>query len=316
MEHVALITGGAGFIGSHLADKLLADGWQVIAFDNLSIGRLENIAHLKAHPRFSVMLGDIADLDVLERIVKDFGVEVIFHMAAIHYIPYCNQHPYQAIRINVLGTQAVVDSAVAGQVRKIVFTSTSDVYAVRDGPHVEEDAVEPYTVYGASKASSERLLKVAVSQHHGLSVAVARLFNVYGPRETNPHVLPEILSQLKDSDGHTVHLGNTWPKRDFIYVDDVTDALVKMAALGVPFDVFNIGSGKALSVEQVVRVFSEVLGREIRVETDPARVRSTERSSLSTNIEKAERALGWRPRWDFEAGLKCWLKLEGLIPGS
>src|SRR6266850_2998436 len=148
MTRSALITGGAGFIGSHVADRLLAAGWRVAAFDNFAIGRRENVAHLESHPAFTLIDGDIADRAALARIVTDADVDTIFHLAAVHYIPFCTANPYEAMRINVLGTQAVIDAAAAGSTRTIVFASTSDVYAIKDSPLVETDPVDPYTVYG------------------------------------------------------------------------------------------------------------------------------------------------------------------------
>ena len=225
MSRSALITGGAGFIGSHIADRLLALGHRVVAFDNFAIGRENNIAHLRSNPAFSLVRGDITDRDALSRLVKDNAVDVIFHLAAVHYIPFCTAHPYEAMRINVLGTQAVIDAAAAGPTERLVFASTSDVYAVKDAPLVEDDPVGPYTVYGNTKMMSERLLWLATTMNPKMSAAVARLFNVYGPRETNPHVLPEILDQLKNG-AATVRLGNLWPRRDFVFVEDVADAFI------------------------------------------------------------------------------------------
>src|SRR5439155_2778218 len=147
----------------------------------------------------------------------------IFHFAAVHYIPFCTANPFEAMRINVLGTQAVIDAAAAGPTGRIVFASTSDVYSVKDAPLSEDDPIGPYTVYGTTKMMSERLLWLATTMNPRLSVSVARLFNVYGPRETNPHVLPEVLDQLK-SGGCTLRLGNLWPLRDFVFVEDVADA--------------------------------------------------------------------------------------------
>src|SRR4051812_6487227 len=160
MSRTALITGGAGFIGSHLADRLLADDWTVVAYDNLAIGRRANVEHLIRHPRFTLALGDINDRAALIELAIAHRIDVVYHLAAVHYIPFCNANPYEAMRINVLGTQAVIDAAVAASARKIMFASTSDVYAVKDLPFVETDPIDPYTVYGTTKMMSERLLRL------------------------------------------------------------------------------------------------------------------------------------------------------------
>ena len=312
-ERTALITGGAGFIGSHLADRLLARGWTVVAFDNLAIGRRANVAHLSGESRFSLVEGDIADAAVLRRLVSERGVEAIFHLAAVHYIPYCNAQPLEAMRVNVLGTQAVVDAAAAGGVRRLVFTSTSDVYAVKDTPHTEDDVRDPYTVYGNAKLFSERILALATAARPELSVAVARLFNVYGPRETNPHVLPDILAQVKDPAATTIRLGNVWPRRDFVFVGDVADALVTMLEAPSRYDAFNIGTGRALSIAEVIDVLAEVLGRRLSIATDPTQVRPVERACLEAGIDKAQRVLGWKPSWPFRDGLRHWLVHDGIV---
>jgi UDP-glucose 4-epimerase len=314
MTRSALITGGAGFIGSHLADRLLEDGWRVAALDNLAIGRLANVAHLQQHPRFSLTLGEVTDRELVDRLVREFDVEAIFHLAAVHYIPFCEAHPYEAMRINVLGTQAVIDAAAARHVRRIVFTSTSDVYAIKDFPLFEDDPVDPYTIYGNSKLAAERLLRVAAAKHERLSVAVARLFNVYGPRETNRHVLPEVLDQIKAGDG-AVRLGNLWPKRDFVYVTDVAAALVELLDTERDFDVFNVGSGCATTIEQAMAAIEALIGRPLTIVADPERTRPVERACLHADITKITHATPWRPRHTFQAGMANWLQAEGLLAG-
>src|ERR1051325_10800814 len=158
MSRSALITGGAGLLGSDLARQLLADGWTVAAVDNLAIGRMENIAHLQGRSDFRFIPGDIVDREFLIDTTRSLGVDTIFHLAAVHYIPFCNAHPYEAFRINALGTQAVADAAVANGVNKVILTSTSDVYAMKDLPFVEDDPVDPYTVYGTTKLTAERIV--------------------------------------------------------------------------------------------------------------------------------------------------------------
>jgi UDP-glucose 4-epimerase len=308
----ALVTGGAGFIGSHLADRLLAEGWRVVAFDNLAIGRRANVAHLEGHARFELIEGDIGDADRLARIVADATVTTIFHLAAVHYIPFCAAHPFEALRVNTLGTQAVIDAAAAGDVRTIVFTSTSDVYAVKDAPLLETDPVDPYTVYGTSKLFAERLLRLAVSTRSALAVSIARLFNVYGPRETNPHVLPEILEQVA-AGSRAIRLGNTWPRRDFVYVEDVAAALVELQRRAEGCGVFNVGSGIATTIDEAVATFGRLLGDRVDIVPDAARTRAVERTCLHADVSRITAMTPWRPRWSLEAGLRAWLEAEGVL---
>jgi UDP-glucose 4-epimerase len=314
-SRVALVTGGAGFIGSHVADRLLADGWTVVGIDNLAIGRLSNVAHLSGHPRFTLVIGDVVDRDAVVRLATDCHADTVFHLAAVHYIPFCNEHPYEAIRINVLGTQAVIDAAVAARARKIVFASTSDVYATKDLPFSESDPIDPYTVYGTTKFAAERLLRVASAMHPDLSVSVARLFNVYGPRETNPHVLPEILDQLKKGSTE-IRLGNLWPRRDFIYVTDVANALVELSSTTAKFDAFNVGSGTATSIGDAVAMIASLAERRIEIVADSGRARPVERGCLHADIAKITGETAWRPQHTFQAGMATWLGEEQLAPAG
>src|SRR5438132_11100162 len=123
----ALITGGAGFIGSHLADRLLAGGWRVVAFDNLAVGRNANVAHLLERHDFTLVVGDIADRATLSQVVGDFDVEAVYHLAAVHYIPFCEAQPFEAMRINVLGTQAVIDAALTTPAMRTAHAWPGDV---------------------------------------------------------------------------------------------------------------------------------------------------------------------------------------------
>jgi UDP-glucose 4-epimerase len=312
MARSALITGGVGFIGSHLADRLLADGWTVTAVDNLAIGRRENIAHLRGRSDFRFIPGDIVDREFLIETTRAFDVDTIFHLAAVHYIPFCNAHPYEAFRINALGTQAVADAAVANGVTKVILASTSDVYAMKDLPFVESDPVDPYTVYGTTKLTAERILRVTASMHERLSVSIARLFNVYGPRETNPHVLPAILDQLK-SGSRTVKLGNLWPRRDFVYVTDVADALAGLMKVGSKFDVFNVGSGVATSIHDAVIAIVELLDQPVEAVVDPERVRPVERGCLHADISKITQTIPWRPLHTFRDGMSKWLAADRIV---
>jgi UDP-glucose 4-epimerase len=314
-SRVALVTGGAGFIGSHLADRLLADGWTVVAIDNFAIGRESNVAHLRQHPGFTFVLGDVVDRDAVVRLAIDCRADTIFHLAAVHYIPFCNAHPYDAIRINVLGTQAMIDAAVASGARRLVFTSTSDVYATKDLPFVESDPIDPYTIYGTTKFTAERLLRVAATANQHLSVSIARLFNVYGPRETNPHVLPEIIDQLK-AGAHQIRLGNLWPRRDFIYVTDVANALVELAGIDAKYDAFNVGSGTATSIGDAVAMIAALAERRIEIVADSERARPVERGCLHADIAKITRETAWRAQHTFEAGMSTWLGEEQLAPAG
>ncbi|MFV2045378.1 MAG: NAD-dependent epimerase/dehydratase family protein, partial [Anaerolineales bacterium] len=220
----ALVTGGAGFIGSHLVRELLQSGQHVVVFDNLSTGTL---AHLQLdHPNLVFIQGDIVDTQSLRKAFVDCQPQTVWHLAALHFIPYCNSHPTETIRVNVMGTQHVTNCCLEFGVRELIYTSSAAVYPVADRAFSEEDPPSPSDVYGITKLAGEMLL-AAFHEGSGIRCIIARLFNIYGSGETNWHVIPEIVDQALK--GNTVHLGNTNPKRDFIHVHDVVSALRSLA---------------------------------------------------------------------------------------
>jgi len=304
-----LVTGGAGFIGSHLVEALLCREGRVVVVDDFSRGRAEYLAELRSSAGFSVVHGDICDRRVLERAAKLGPFEAVYHLAAMHFIPECVERPAETLSINVVGTQSLLDLVPC---RRFVMASTGDVYAPRTSCHREDDPTEPFNVYGLSKLFGEQVLEVASRQGRDSTFVAARLFNVYGPRETNPHLIPELVRQAKA--GQEIHLGSLWPRRDYTFVSDTVDALLALEALEAPatFDVFNVGTGTAISVQDLVEVLGEVLGRPLTVTSDEARVRSVERPHLQADIAKITRATGWQPRFGLREGLALQCRSEGI----
>ncbi len=304
-----LVTGGAGFIGSHLTERLLADGKDVVVLDSLRRGD-NSIRHLASREGFVLEVGDIRDDAVLLRVAERGPFDVIYHLAALHYIPECIAHPVETLSINVVGTQALVTALAC---RRFVLASTGDVYAQRDQGCEEVDPVEPFNVYGLSKFFCERLLENEAHSRQTTTWVVARLFNVYGPRETTPHVIPHILGEVRRGNG--VRLGSLWPRRDYTYVADTVDALVALGEvpLSGPFHVFNVGTGVAASVREIVELLSELLGTHLRAEVTPERIRPVERPHLQANISKIRKVAGWQPQYSLRDGLKALCTAEGHL---
>lgn len=307
---IALVTGGAGFIGSHLADRLVAQGYRVIVLDNLTKGARGNVEHLLGCGRFELEVGDLRDEAVLQRVADRGPFDVIYHLAAMHYIPECIAQPVQTLAVNVVGTQALL-SAVPG--RRVVLASTGDVYAPKESPHREIDPQEPFNVYGLSKSFGERVLEAQSRVLRTTTFVVARLFNVYGPRETNPHVIPRIVEEIRK--GSSIRLGSVSPRRDYTHVSDTVEALLALGGLesSTPFDVFNVGTGLTSSVEEVVKLFGEILGKACQIELDPERTRSVDRPHLQADTAKIHRATRWQARYSLREGLKQLCLTEGLI---
>ena len=290
----SLVTGGAGFIGSMLCRRLTESGERVVVVDDLSVGRREHIACL--HPQVSLIETDIRDAAALRDVFATVRPEVVYHLAAIHFIPYCNQHRDETLATNVVGTSNVLEACRQTQPEVVILASSAAVYAISDRPHGEEtSAVQPVDVYGVSKLFVEELGKLYASETERRCVAV-RIFNAVGPNETNPHLVPHLVEQLKEGMA-AVALGNVEPCRDYINTRDLADALIRLAQTdGRGFDVFNVGSGQEHSVRQIVALCGRILGREIRIDQKAELMREVERMHLCASIEKITAATGWQPK--------------------
>src|SRR5215831_8742725 len=218
-----LVTGGGGFIGSHLVDSLLGSGADVLVVDDFRMGRREHLGSEGTAGRLTVIEGDIRSAGDLRQ-VADFAPDTVFHMAALHFIPYCNAHPQEALDVNVLGLDAVIRAVRSAPLKSFVFPSSGAIYGFGDEPWSEAAPARPDEIYGISKWMGEQIMSRFHADRPGLRTVVARLFNTYGPRETNPHVLPEVMKALS-AGTTTIELGNLWPQRDLIFVTDTAAAL-------------------------------------------------------------------------------------------
>jgi NAD dependent epimerase/dehydratase len=298
-----LVTGATGFIGGALVEQLVHAGAQVRAFVRYSsLNPRERLGFLPAEvaDQVEIALGDVADPDSVRDAVR--GVDTIFHLAALIAIPYSYAAPRSYLRTNVEGTLNVL---LAGrESRRIVHLSTSETYGTAQyTPMDERHPISPQSPYAASKAGADML---ALSFHRSFEVpvATARPFNTYGPRQTARAVIPTIIHQALD--GTTVRLGATSPTRDFTYVADTADGLMRLAgadeAIG---DAVNIGTGREISIAEVVELVGELLGKDLTIEEVPERLRpgASEVERLLCGNEKARRLLGWEPRVSLREGL-------------
>jgi UDP-glucose 4-epimerase len=297
MARRALVTGGAGFIGSRLVRTLLAADWQVCVVDDFSVGREADLAFAgETVPRVAA---DISVTGAVDRAITAWQPDVVFHLAALHFIPHCERDPARAIEINVLGTQRVID-AVAGRTGcRLIFASTGDVYASAAQPHNETSPLAPGSLYGITKLTGEHLVRHAAAR--GAACRIARLFNVFGPGDRTPHVLPDIVRGLAERGA--IDIGRLEPVRDYVYVDDVAAALLRLAEYDGEERLFNIGSGEGRSVQQLVDAVLAAHGATAAVRTDPAKVRPIERPVLVADIGRATRVLGWSPQTAFADGI-------------
>lgn len=299
-----LVTGGAGFVGSGLVRHLLALNHEVLVLDDLSRGSLEN---LPDSDQVTVIKGDIRDRDLLSRAMSR-APEYVFHLAAHHYIPFCNQNPEETISVNVHGTQCVLSAAkAAGTVKKLIFASTAAVYAPSSAQHLETEQPGPIDIYGISKQCGE-LLTEHYHRETGVPTLCARLFNVIGPRETNPHLIPDIMNQLP---GPEIRLGNMMPKRDYIHVDDVASALMTLLLADLKDGCVNVGTGHAYSAQDVVKEMERALGVSLSVDSVAERQRAGDRPMLVADTKKLE-SQGWRCQHHFRSAVRATLLAYGF----
>lgn len=302
MKKKIIVFGGAGFIGSQLVKKLALDEQNdIMVYDNFFTGRKENLSGIKK--KIQVIKGDIIDDIKVSKVIIEFNPDVVYHLAAIHYIPYCNEHPAETIRVNVEGTEVILQACRKISLKKLIYASSAAIYPIYDFANLEDDIPNPCDIYGYTKYFGERLAQQFYNDT-GATTVNARFFNAYGPNETNPHVIPRILDELK-AKKNIIVLGNILPKRDFIYVGDLADALVELKKDNIKgFEVFNIGSGKEYSVEETVNYLSKIIGKKLKIKTLKNLKRKVERMHLLSDITRIQKKTKWSPKFSFYDGLK------------
>jgi NAD dependent epimerase/dehydratase len=307
----ALITGAGGFIGSHVAEALLADGFRVRALVRYTstghrgwLDRSEPALAAEREGRLEIVHGDVTDpyqmLDLAE------GQDVLVHMAALIGIPYSYVAPASYEAVNVRGTLHVLEAARRHRVRRVIVTSTSEVYGTAKRTPIDEThPLQGQSPYAASKIAADKL---AESYHRSLDLPVVtmRPFNTYGPRQSLRAVIPTALCQALSGSAE-IRLGSLEPRRDLTFVEDTARAFVLAArAEKIEGETINIGSGEAHSVGEIAAVCLEIVGAQARIVTDPERMRP-ERSEvdlLLCDAAKAERMLGWAPEIGLQEGLR------------
>jgi len=295
-----LVTGGAGFIGSRLVDRLLTDGHEVTVLDNLSTGRLDNLAHHAGNSRLSFHQVDVADHDVIRE--HFVNIDWVFHLAALADIVPSIQRPLDYHRSNVDGTTSVLEAARAARVEQLVYAASSSCYGIPDVyPTPETAEIRPRYPYAVTKYLGE-LYTLYWSQIYRLPAASLRFFNVYGPRArtsgTYGAVFGTFLAQKLNNLPLTI-VGDGTQTRDFTYVTDVVNALVLAAQAGLAGEIFNVGSGNTYSVNRL----AELLGGPVTFIPK----RPGEPDCTLADITKIERLLGWQPHTSLEEGVRIML---------
>jgi len=294
-----LVTGGAGFIGSHLVRALLARGDDVLVLDNLSTGARANLADLPVE----LLVADLGEADQVRAATR--GVDTVFHLGAMISVPVSLENPANCYRTNVLGSLHVLEAARRELVRRVVLASSSAVYGDHDGPVAEDAASRPMSPYASSKLAMEELARLYTSAM-GLQTVCLRFFNVYGPRQDvhSPYaaVIPLFIEGLLDGRPPTIH-GDGGQSRDFVFVEDVVQAMLQASQAAVAGQVFNIGQGQSWTVLELAETLAALVQESLPPVFGPARAGDIRTSAA--DIGRATEALGYRPVWDLHQGLQA-----------
>jgi UDP-glucose 4-epimerase len=306
----ALVTGGAGFIGSNIVRLLREKGCDVVVLDNLLSGFRENLA---AFPEVEFVEGDVRDERAVRRCAE--GAEVIFHLAASVGNTRSIEHPIDDSEINVIGTLRVLEAARAAGVRKVVFSSSAGIFGeLKTLPIREDHPVEPDSPYGASKLGAEKLC-LAYAKLYDLECVCLRYFNVYGVNQRYDaygNVIPIFVHRVLH-EKPVIVFGDGEQTRDFINVRDVAEANYRAAMAAGLSGAFNVASGTRVTINRLVELIAEASGVQPRVEHGPPR-KGDVRHSLA-DVSTAARAFGYEPAVSLEVGLKeywDWAKQEGI----
>jgi UDP-glucose 4-epimerase len=302
-----VVTGGCGFIGAHLCAELVRSGEEVVVVDDLSVGSHRNLEALGVGA-VDVQTVDIRDVASLTRFLRTSRPEKVIHLAAVHFIPSCEADPINAIRTNVEGTQALLQACTAaGSVHSVVLASSGAVYRPDTSAHRETDALGPTDIYGHTKLWAEQLAHLFHAKTE-IAIGIARIFNTFGPGETNPHFIPSVILQLVQGD--TVRVGTLSTRRDYVYVSDVASALARLGELCLAHGLLtcNIGREEAVEGSQILELIGRALGRDVKVVVDQERVRADDRPVLASNCRLAHSKLGWHAQTGLEEGIEAALE--------
>ncbi|MFZ5800535.1 MAG: SDR family oxidoreductase [Candidatus Omnitrophota bacterium] len=303
---IYLVTGGAGFIGAHITEKLLSQGEKVRVLDNFSSGKVENLTFTQGLPsdRFELLRGDIRDYQTCVNACE--GVDYILHQAALRSVPKSLTMPHEYNAVNIDGTLHMLEAAKEKGVKRFVFASSSSVYGDTDKfPEKETDYPLLISPYALSKLAGEYYCRV-FSKNYGLDTVSLRYFNVFGPRQALDDeyavVIPKFITCILKNESPPVH-GTGKQSRDFTYIDNVVQAnLLAATTPGIQCEVFNVANGKDNTVLDLVDSINRITGKKIKPVFGPPRAGDVFRTLA--DISKIKKLLKYRPAADFQEGLK------------
>jgi len=315
-----LVTGGAGFIGSHIVDRLLRQDFGVVVIDNLTAGSIKNIAHREEKGKFHFIKGDILDFPTVKRTVKE--IDAVFHEAALASVTHSIENPILANEVNVKGTLNLLKASSDLGVKRFIHASTAAIYGdTETSPKKENMSANPNSPYGVSKLAAENYVRT-FHELYGLETVSLRYFNVYGPRQNFDincaygGVITIFLNRLLRNMPPII-FGDGEQTRDFIFVEDVVEAnMLALDSRNAGGSAFNIGTGIGVSVNQIADLLKELLNKK-NLKNIYKEPRPVESRYSYADIRKAERTLGFHPKFDIKKGLAeliAWCKNSHNYP--
>ena len=306
-----LVTGAAGFIGSTLVERLLAEGRELVGLDSFDPyypeeQKRRNLTRALDHQAFRLERCDIRDAERMGRLFADEGFEGVVHLAALAGVRPSLERPAAYADVNVHGTAVVLEAAASCGSPRIVFASSSSVYGEReDGPFRETDPVErPVSPYAATKRAGE-LVAHTFHHAHGMAITCARIFTAYGPRQRPDLAIRKFAERMRRGDPLPIY-GDGSSLRDFTFVDDLADGLLRALDTDLSFTILNLGAGRQVSVLEVVKRLEEALGVSARIDWLPRQTGDVSRTWA--DVTAAREALGYAPRVGFEEGIASFVR--------
>jgi len=307
-----LVAGGAGFVGSAMVRELLDDGARVVVYDNFLHGTLENLREVS--DQIDIVSGDVLDCWRISDTFKKFAVEYVFNCVGDTYVPAAYDVPRRFFSINLEGNLNLLTATKQFGVKRMLYVSSTEVYGESNTDKVSENSpLAPLNTYAVSKTASDRLC-FTFNKEHETPVVIARIFNTYGPRETEPYVIPEIITQLDKS--NVVELGNYRAERDFNYVHETARWLIDLLRSDVPNgEVVNVGSGRVYSIEWLAHTIGRIMGVEdLQIVQSPNRIRRLDIERFCCDNSKLKKYIDATPTVDIEDGLQRtvdWFRANG-----
>jgi nucleoside-diphosphate-sugar epimerase len=297
-----MVAGGAGFVGSAVVRELLRQGSSVVCYDNYLHGHPAHVANLDGP--LTVIHGDVQDDWALFKALRDHRVEYIIDCVGDTFVPTAYAMPQRFFDINVGGTLHVLRAVQALSIKRVLYVSSTEVYGDTSSIKCnEETRLNPVNTYAVSKAAADRLCHTYYLEHE-VPVVIARIFNCYGPRETEPYVIPEIITQLYRS--QRIALGNIKAERDFTFVHDTARALISVLTSDVPNgEVVNVGSDTSYSIEWLAHQLAKIMEvKSLQIVADPARFRRKDIDRFRCDNTKLLKYTDWKPTVGIDEGLK------------